>query len=154
MSASEVAPAPSLPAPTPSDAEALATAREALGIAFGPVQERGFAVRLWDDSVDQTAGDTTVFTLVVRRAGALRRALLPPSELALVEAYLRDDFDAEGDLGEAGRLGDLAATRLRSPRALMKLARVHGAEGDLECLAGCSECRGVVRRRRDERGLP
>jgi cyclopropane-fatty-acyl-phospholipid synthase len=124
MSASEVAPAPSLPTPKPSDAEALATAREALGIAFGPVRERGFAVRLWDGSVDQPAGDTTAFTLVVRRAGALRRALLPPSELALFEAYLRDDFDAEGDLGEAGRLGDLAATRLRSPRALMKLARV------------------------------
>jgi cyclopropane-fatty-acyl-phospholipid synthase len=41
-----------------------------------------------------------------------------------VEAYLRDDLDAEGDLGEAGRLGDLAATRLRSPRALARLVRV------------------------------
>jgi len=61
---------------------------------------------------------------VVQRAGALRRALLPPSELALIEAYLRDDLDAEGDLGEAGRLGDLAATRLRSPRALARLVRV------------------------------
>jgi cyclopropane-fatty-acyl-phospholipid synthase len=127
MSASEVAPARSersLPTPTPRDAAALAAAREALEIAFGPVQERGFAVRLWDDSVDQPASGSIPFTLVVRRAGALRRALLPPSELALVEAYLRDDFDAEGDLGEAGRLGDLAATRLRSPRALVKLARV------------------------------
>jgi len=127
MSASEVAPArsePSLPTPTPRDADALAAAREALEIAFGPVQERGFAVRLWDDSIDQTAAGTVPFTLVVQRAGALRRALLPPSELALIEAYLRDDLDAEGDLGEAGRLGDLAATRLRSPRALARLVRV------------------------------
>jgi cyclopropane-fatty-acyl-phospholipid synthase len=127
MSASEVAPArsaSSLPAPTPNDAEALATAREALEIAFGPVRERGFAVRLWDDSVDQPAGGRASFTLVVRRAGALRRALLPPSELALVEAYLRDDFDAEGNLGDAGRLGDLAAARLRAPRRLASLVRV------------------------------
>jgi cyclopropane-fatty-acyl-phospholipid synthase len=124
MSASEVAPAPSLPIPTPHDADALATAREALEIAFGPVQERGFTVRLWDDSLDQPAGAPTSFTLVVRRAGALRRALLPPSELALVEAYLRDDFDSEGNLGDAGRLGDLAASRLRSPRRLAKLVRV------------------------------
>ena len=59
----------------------------------------------------------------MRRAGALRRALLPPSELALVEAYLRDDLDVEGDLHAAGRLGDLAASRLRSPRALLGLVR-------------------------------
>ncbi|HEX7981304.1 MAG TPA: cyclopropane-fatty-acyl-phospholipid synthase family protein [Gemmatimonadaceae bacterium] len=124
MSASEVAPAPSLPTTTPHDADALATAREALEIAFGPVQARGFAVRLWDDSVDQPTGGQAPFTLIVRRAGALRRALLPPSELALVEAYLRDDFDSEGNLGEAGRLGDLAATRLRSPRRLARLVRV------------------------------
>jgi cyclopropane-fatty-acyl-phospholipid synthase len=128
MSASGVAPArsaSSLPTPTPHDADALATAREALEIAFGPVQQRGFAVRLWDDSIDQSVGaQQASFTLVVRRAGALRRALLPPSELALVEAYLRDDLDAVGDLGEAGRLGDLAATRLRSPRALTGLVRV------------------------------
>ena len=99
MSASEVAPAqsaPSLPAPTPHDADAIATAREALEIAFGPVPQRSFAVRLWDDSVDRPSSAPVPFTLVVRRAGALRRALLPPSELALVEAYLRDDLDAEG----------------------------------------------------------
>jgi cyclopropane-fatty-acyl-phospholipid synthase len=49
--------------------------------------------------------------------------MLPPSELALVEAYLRDDLDVEGNLGAAGRLGDLAASRLRSPRALLALVR-------------------------------
>ena len=147
MSASEVAapqPAPAPPTPTPNDAAALAAARDALETAFGPVRERGFAVRLWDDSVDQPAGGATPFTLVVRRAGALRRALLPPSELALVEAYLRDDIDAEGALGEAGRLGDLAAARLRSPRRLARLVRAlrrlptndlpraHADEGDAD----------------------
>lgn len=104
-------------------ARTIAAAREALAITFGPVEERDFAVRLWDDSVDRPSGVAPSFTLVVRRPGALRRALLPPSELGLVEAYLRDDLDAVGDLGEAGRLGDVAAARLRSPRALARLAR-------------------------------
>ena len=113
------------PVPTPAfDVRALAAAREALAIVFGPVDARGFAVRLWDGSADEPAGRAARFTLVVRRAGALRRALLPPSELALVEAYLRDDLDVTGDLGAAGRLGDVAATRLRSPRALARLVRV------------------------------
>jgi cyclopropane-fatty-acyl-phospholipid synthase len=110
-----------VPAPVAADVRAIAAAREALGIAFGPIDARGFAVRLWDGSVDAPPGSASPFTLVVRRPGALRRALLPPSELALVEAYLRDDIDAEGDMGAAGRLGDLAASRLRSPRALARL---------------------------------
>ena len=112
-----------VPTPAAADRRTLAAARAALTIAFGPVDARGFTVRLWDGSVDAPVGEATPFTLVVRRAGALRRALLPPSELALVEAYLRDDLDAEGDLGAAGRLGDLAASRLRSPRALLALVR-------------------------------
>jgi cyclopropane-fatty-acyl-phospholipid synthase len=101
----------------------LAAARAALAIAFGPVEARGVAVRFWVGSIDAPPGPAPQFTLVVRRPGALRRALLPPSELALVEAYLRDDLDAEGDLGAAGRLGDLAASRLRTPRALLALVR-------------------------------
>lgn len=115
--------APPVPEPAAADARAIAAARQALAIAFGPVEARDFAVRLWDGSVDAPAHVAVPFTLVVRRPGALRRALLPPSELALVEAYLRDDLDAEGDLGEAGRLGDLVASRLRSPRALLGLVR-------------------------------
>jgi cyclopropane-fatty-acyl-phospholipid synthase len=110
-------------APPQADTRSLGAARAALAIAFGPIEERGFAVRLWDGSVDAPAGSAAPFTLVVRRPGALRRALLPPSELALVEAYLRDDLDAEGDVAEAGRLGDLAAAGVRSPRALLGLVR-------------------------------
>ena len=109
--------------PVTHDQRTIAAARAALAIAFGPVESRGFAVRLWDGSVDAPNELHVPFTLVVRRAGALRRALLPPSELALVEAYLRDDLDAEGDLGAAGALGDLAAACLRSPRAIARLVR-------------------------------
>ena len=115
--------APPVPKPAAAGARAIAAARRALAIAFGPAEARGFAVRLWDGSVDAPPGHASPFTLVVRRPGALRRALLPPSELALVEAYLRDDLDVEGDLGAAGLLGDRAAARLRSPRAMLGLVR-------------------------------
>ena len=134
-------------APPQTDPRSLAAARAALAIAFGPVDARGFAVRLWDGSVDAPAGSAVPFTLVVRRPGALRRALLPPSELALVEAYLRDDLDAEGDIGEAGRLGDLAAAHLRSPRALLALVRAlrNLPADDLAPSAGDESARDVRR---------
>lgn len=100
----------------PETARQLAAARAVLAELFGPPGERGFAVRLWDGSLDHPPGDAAgeaLFTLLVRRPGALRRMLLPPSELALVEAYLRDDIDVHGSLEAAATLGDLLAQRLR-----------------------------------------
>src|SRR5215213_9133783 len=107
----------------PGDLSATAAARRAVTALWGPPSERSFAVRYWDGSVEGSGAGESRFTLVVRRPGALRRALLPPSELALVEAYLRDDLDIEGDMRTAGTLGDLAAVRLRSASALLRLAR-------------------------------
>jgi cyclopropane-fatty-acyl-phospholipid synthase len=49
--------------------------------------------------------------------------LLPPTELALSESYIFGDIDVEGDIEAAANLGDIAATRLKSPRALFRLAR-------------------------------
>ncbi len=65
-----------------------------------------------------------LFTLHLRRPGALRRMLLPPSEVALGEAYLRDDFDIEGNAEAAASLADGVADRLHSPLALARLARL------------------------------
>ena len=117
------------PAPDAARRRAIATAREALDDRLRS-RAGAWLRRAALGRQRRPAGreHDSPFTLVVRRAGALRRALLPPSELALVEAYLRDDLDAEGDLGAAGRLGDLAATRLRSPRALLE-ARARVARG-------------------------
>ena len=98
-------------------------ATRALAAAFGPPATRAFNVRLWDGTLEEGAHPAPPFTLVVRRAGALRRALLPPSELALVQGYLTDDLDIDGDIEAAGVLGDLVATQLRSPRALWQLMR-------------------------------
>jgi cyclopropane-fatty-acyl-phospholipid synthase len=90
---------------------------------FGPPPKRPFAVRLWDGAEDSGAGHEPCFTLVLNRPGALRRMLLPPTELALGEAYLRDDFDVEGDLERATELADVLAARLRSPALLARLVR-------------------------------
>src|SRR5215204_5105884 len=89
---------------------------------FGPSSERPFALRLWDGTVDGPGvGHEPSFTLVLNRPGALRRMLLPPTDLALGEAYLRDDFDVEGDLEKATGLAELIVARLRSPTLLARL---------------------------------
>ena len=89
---------------------------------FGPPGQRPFAVRLWDGSIEAGgAGQAPRFTLLLRRAGALRRMLLPPSELAIGEAYLRDDLDVEGDIEAASGLAERTVDRLRSPATLARL---------------------------------
>ena len=103
-------------------ARALAAARAVLDDVFGPVTSRRFAVRFWDGTADEPAEEPR-FTIVLASPGALRRMLLPPSELALTESYIFGDVDIEGDLEAAADLGDIAASRLRSPRALLHLAR-------------------------------
>jgi cyclopropane-fatty-acyl-phospholipid synthase len=108
-------------AQTTDDAEKTVTLA-VLEDLFGPPRERPFALRLWDGTVEEP-GHEPRFTLVLRRPGALRRMLVPPTELALGEAYLRDDFDVEGDLEKATELADVLATRLRSPALLARLAR-------------------------------
>jgi cyclopropane-fatty-acyl-phospholipid synthase len=49
--------------------------------------------------------------------------LLPPSELSLTESYIFGDVDIEGNVEAAADLGDIAASRLRSPLAILRLAR-------------------------------
>ena len=110
-------------APLPGkDGRALEAARVVLDDAFGPVPTRRFGVRFWDGTVDEPA-EAPRFTIVLESPGALRRMLLPPSELSLSESYIFGDVDVEGDLEAAADLGDIAASRLRSPRALLRLAR-------------------------------
>ena len=101
---------------------ALEAARVVLDDAFGPVPARRFAVRFWDGTVDEPV-EAPRFTIVLESPGALRRMLLPPSELSLSESYIFGDVDVEGDLEAAADLGDIAAARLRSPRALFRLSR-------------------------------
>jgi cyclopropane-fatty-acyl-phospholipid synthase len=83
---------------------------------FGTPEDRPFAVRYWDGTVEQGGtGAAPSFTLVLRHPGALRGMLYPPSELGLAEAYLRNDYDLEGDIETAVGLLAGLAHRFRSP---------------------------------------
>jgi cyclopropane-fatty-acyl-phospholipid synthase len=63
---------------------------------------RPFAVRLWDGSIlSPEPQGAPAFTLVLARPGALRRMLVPPTELAAGEAFIRGDWDIEGELERA-----------------------------------------------------
>src|SRR5215469_16701909 len=106
----------------PYDAD-IGVAQDILHLLFGPAGQRTWAVRFWDGSTELPDRPPR-FTLVLRRPGALRRMLLPPSELALGEAYLRDDIDLEGSAEAATRLIDEVPHRLRSPGTLTRLTRL------------------------------
>jgi cyclopropane-fatty-acyl-phospholipid synthase len=105
-----------------ADDRALMHARVVVETLFGPSALRPMHVRYWDGSIDRGRTDSK-FTLRLNRRGALRRMLLPPSELSIVESYLSGDVDIDGDFESATELGDEIALRLRSPRALATLAR-------------------------------
>jgi hypothetical protein len=108
---------------TTTDAAAKRVASAVLEDLFVP-SGRTFALRFWDGTVEgPKASFEPRFTLVLRRPGALRRMLLPPTDLALGEAYLRDDFDIEGNLEEATKVVEFISTRLRSPTLLARVVR-------------------------------
>ena len=107
---------------TDAGGPATGIARLIVSELFGPPGHRAFGVRYWDGSEEEAAGPSPPFTLVVRRPGALRRMLLPPSETRFAEAFIRHDVDVEGDLEGAAALAVPLADRLRSPRRLARLA--------------------------------
>jgi len=98
------------------------TAQRVIDDLFGPTRERLFGVRYWDGTAEIPIVAPS-FTLVIRRPGALRRMLLPPSELSIVEAYLYGDIDIQGDIEASATLGDVAAQRLSSAGAIARLAQ-------------------------------
>jgi cyclopropane-fatty-acyl-phospholipid synthase len=109
--------------PARDDADrALHHARVVIETLFGPSPMRPMHVRYWDGSHERGRTDSK-FTLCLNRRGALRRMLLPPSELSIVESYLSGDVDIEGDFESATELADQIAMRLRSPRPLATLVR-------------------------------
>jgi cyclopropane-fatty-acyl-phospholipid synthase len=82
-------------------ARAIAPLIRALG------DDRSFAIRFWDGrGLRAPGGREPAFTLVIRRPGALRRMLLPPTDLAIGEAFVHGDFDLEGDIFAAAELPD------------------------------------------------
>ncbi|HEY3133793.1 MAG TPA: cyclopropane-fatty-acyl-phospholipid synthase family protein [Gemmatimonadaceae bacterium] len=106
-----------------ADDSAIGRCREVLAALFGEPHERSFDVRFWDGAVDRGTGRVP-FTLVLNRPAALRRMLLPPNELSLVESYISGDVDVEGSMEAAAGLEDAIGNRLRSPLAVAKLIRL------------------------------
>jgi cyclopropane-fatty-acyl-phospholipid synthase len=102
---------------------ALRHSREVLAELFGPPAEREFAVRYWNGTVEPGRRSPAPFTFRLERPGALRRMLLPPSELSIIEAYLSGDVDIEGRVEDAATLGDAINRRVRSAGRMASIVR-------------------------------
>ena len=101
---------------------ALRHARAVIDALFGSAPGRPLDVRYWDGSEEHGA-ESAKYALCINRPGALRRMLLRPSELSIVEAYISGDVDIDGDLEAAVDLGDAIGARLHSPRTLARILR-------------------------------
>jgi cyclopropane-fatty-acyl-phospholipid synthase len=100
-------------------------ARRVTSEVFGPPGRRPLGIRYWNGQWEPGAGESAdAFTLVLRHPGALRKMLLPPSELAFGEAYLHGDIDLEGNLEATAPVAQLVVERLSSPRRLLRLTHL------------------------------
>lgn len=115
------------------DNGAVSRCRAVLATVFGEPHQRPFDVRFWDGAVDRGQSARPPFTLVLNRPAALRRMLLPPNELSIVEAYISGDVDIDGSMEAASMLSWAIGGRLRSPLAVARLVRlVLGLPGQAE----------------------
>lgn len=105
------------------ETETTAAARAVMHDLFGEPAARPFAVRYWSGDEERAAREPAPFTLLVNRPDGLRRMLLPPNELKIVEAFLAGDLDLEGDAESAMTLGDAINARLLEPRTTLSLVR-------------------------------
>ena len=110
-------------APPHDNESALEHAKAICALLFGDAGTRAFPIRYWDGSLEPATGNPLPFTFVIERAGALRRMLLPPNELSIIEAALSGDVEIEGDMEQAMWMGDGINERLRSPATLFALVR-------------------------------
>jgi cyclopropane-fatty-acyl-phospholipid synthase len=96
--------------------------------AGAPLQRTGF--ELWDGTRWPDAQPRAA-TLVLKHPAALREMFGAGTEKALAEAYLRNDFDIEGDIEAAFELAEALAARrnagwLQALRSFWKLQRLPG----------------------------
>ena len=138
--------------------EHLARSAAILQRVFAQYEPVDFAVRLWDGSRPiAPAQGKPRFTLAIKHPAALRRLLLPPSEVNLGEAFIFDDFDIEGDIFAAtGLLDYLSGLRLSGgevawlARQLLSLPRDFVAE---TARPGLRPSGAVHSRRRDRQAV-
>jgi cyclopropane-fatty-acyl-phospholipid synthase len=106
------------------DDSAVSRCRAVLTALFGEPHERPFDVRFWDGAVDRGKNPQAPFTLVLNRPAALRRMLLPPNEMSIVESYIAGDIDIDGSMEAASMLSWAIGDRLRSALAIARLVRM------------------------------
>jgi cyclopropane-fatty-acyl-phospholipid synthase len=110
--------APAVALPPPEDVQ-----RAAAFLARLLPEPRPFEIRLWDGTTLPGTGEAPL-TVVIRAPGAPRRMFRPPVELSLGEAYLRGDFDLEGEPWRAGPALEAARVAAASPADALALARL------------------------------
>jgi cyclopropane-fatty-acyl-phospholipid synthase len=88
---------------------------------------RDYNARLWDGTLIPADAAHPGYTLHFKAPGALRRMFSLPVELSLAEAYIRGDFDVEGDMVGMFRLFEGFGDHPWSPRDLLELARLRRA---------------------------
>ena len=93
-----------------------------LDFVFGAPSERTFDIRLWDGTLSPGIADPRAdFLLDIKRRGTLRRMLLPPSELSIVESFISSEIEVEGNLESAIGLGDAIGNRIQSLGGIARL---------------------------------
>ena len=115
--------------PTPPYANDTGNARqitlEILNRLFGGSPPRTAVLRLWDGTRWPENGPENVpATIVLNHPGALRRMFLPPTELAVGEAFIRKDFDIIGDLETACELNEYLGAAPRTPIMTLEILKL------------------------------
>jgi cyclopropane-fatty-acyl-phospholipid synthase len=77
-------------------------------------------VRLWDGSAWPDERPRSA-VLALKHSEALSRMFLPGTEVGLAEAYLRNDFDVEGDIEAAFEIADFLLSHLGGWKRKLKL---------------------------------
>jgi cyclopropane-fatty-acyl-phospholipid synthase len=104
--------------------------RTIANIGGGRLTELPLAVRFWDGSELDLAGEPRLATLSVRAPSALARVIREPSALGLARAWVTGTLDLEGDLDAVlalrRRLSGVRMTALDRARIALAALRVTG----------------------------
>src|SRR6266571_8997460 len=105
--------------------------RHVLSEIFADCSPDKVGVQLWDETTwpDDRPREAI---LALKHPGALGRMFLPGTEVGLAEAYLRNDFDIEGNIEAAFEVGDFLLSCLDDWKKKLKLGSllIRLPEGD------------------------
>ncbi|MES2310163.1 MAG: cyclopropane-fatty-acyl-phospholipid synthase family protein [Verrucomicrobiota bacterium] len=105
---------------TQNEMSADSVTRQILNELFGNQPFKNLSIRLWNDSYWPDEEERPA-TLVLQHPAALRNMLSPESEKGLAEAYIRNDFDIEGNMECAFELLDRIKERTQGWSKKLKI---------------------------------